>query len=117
MQNPTVHPIDDSVRKEILARLKCAEEEHTVTIVHAIESGSRAWGFASPDSDYDVRFLNDFIQSELERHGDAFKGQGRPDLLAKDVLREELNGIFRTTLKKLIPVQSSTHLRPTRSAA
>lgn len=31
--------------------------QHGVTVVHAIESGSRAWGFPSPDSDFDCRFL------------------------------------------------------------
>lgn len=40
-------------------RNKLAEIEHTknVRVIMAIESGSRAWGFASPDSDYDVRFI------------------------------------------------------------
>ncbi|HTQ11814.1 MAG TPA: nucleotidyltransferase domain-containing protein, partial [Fimbriimonadaceae bacterium] len=33
------------------------EAEHRVRILYACESGSRAWGFASADSDYDVRFV------------------------------------------------------------
>lgn len=33
------------------------EQEAGVRIVYACESGSRAWGFASADSDYDVRFV------------------------------------------------------------
>lgn len=49
--------IDDEIRTEILRRLAKAEEEHRVRILFAVESGSRAWGFASPNSDYDVRFI------------------------------------------------------------
>ena len=33
------------------------ENKENVRIIMAVESGSRAWGFASPDSDYDVRFV------------------------------------------------------------
>lgn len=43
--------------KKILEELRKVEEAENVKIIAAIESGSRAWGFASPDSDYDVRFI------------------------------------------------------------
>ncbi len=49
--------IDDKIEKDILSRLKKTEEKFDVRIIMAIESGSRAWGFASPNSDYDVRFI------------------------------------------------------------
>ena len=45
------------MRDEILAALRSIEAEAEVRVLMAVESGSRAWGFASPDSDYDVRFV------------------------------------------------------------
>jgi predicted nucleotidyltransferase len=45
------------MRDEILAALRSIEAEAQVRVLLAVESGSRAWGFASPDSDYDVRFV------------------------------------------------------------
>ena len=41
----------------IVEKLSQIEREEDVKILHAVESGSRAWGFPSPDSDYDVRFI------------------------------------------------------------
>lgn len=46
-----------AMRARILTALEEIEAKHQVRILYACESGSRGWGFASPDSDYDVRFI------------------------------------------------------------
>ncbi|RII41177.1 nucleotidyltransferase domain-containing protein [Galactobacter valiniphilus] len=49
--------LDPGVVAGIDERLSGVEAAHGVRVLWAIESGSRAWGFPSPDSDYDARFL------------------------------------------------------------
>ncbi len=70
--------IDATVRVEILDRLSAVEAEHDVTVLYACESGSRAWGFASPDSDYDIRFLyvhrpEWYLSFDVERRRDVIE--------------------------------------------
>ncbi|KEK24398.1 nucleotidyltransferase domain-containing protein [Bacillus gaemokensis] len=45
------------MRDKIQVELERIEKENDVKILFAVESGSRAWGFPSKDSDYDVRFV------------------------------------------------------------
>lgn len=60
----TAHPIDPRIREQVLHKLRAVESEHDVRVLYACESGSRGWGFASPDSDYDVRFI--FVRTARE---------------------------------------------------
>jgi predicted nucleotidyltransferase len=57
----TLRHIPDSMNAATVtaidARLDSVRREHQVAIPLAVESGSRAWGFPSPDSDYDCRFV------------------------------------------------------------
>lgn len=48
---------EGTVEELVRLKIKEIEEKERVRILHVVESGSRAWGFASPDSDYDVRFI------------------------------------------------------------
>lgn len=48
---------EESIDSIIQTKLEEIEKKENVIILHAIESGSRSWGFASPDSDFDVRFI------------------------------------------------------------
>ena len=54
---PNIPPVSMEAKALIEARLATIANEHQVNIIYACESGSRAWGFPSPDSDYDVRFI------------------------------------------------------------
>lgn len=45
------------MKELIQEKLREIEQREECRILLAVESGSRAWGFASPDSDYDVRFV------------------------------------------------------------
>ncbi|MGF0668220.1 nucleotidyltransferase domain-containing protein [Stenotrophomonas maltophilia] len=52
-----IHPIAPDKRAAILSSLADIEQRHNVRVLLACESGSRGWGFSSPDSDYDARFI------------------------------------------------------------
>jgi predicted nucleotidyltransferase len=64
--------IDPVMHGRIRDELAAIEREHGVEILLAVESGSRAWGFPSRDSDYDVRFIylrpvEDYLTVETKR--------------------------------------------------
>lgn len=49
--------IPADIAEEIKRRIARIEAEEDVAVLLAVESGSRAWGFASVNSDYDARFI------------------------------------------------------------
>ena len=74
---------DPAIVAGIDARLAAAERDQQVRIPIAIESGSRAWGFPSPDSDYDCRFI--FV-----RRQDDYRSLWR----SRDVIETPLDAIY-----------------------
>lgn len=58
------------IEQQIQSLLSEIEQKHKISIILAIESGSRAWGFPSKDSDYDIRFI---YHHEQERYLSVFE--------------------------------------------
>lgn len=75
--------MDPEVVTRIDRRLDDLEAAEDMTILLAVESGSRAWGFPSPDSDYDCRFV-------YLRHTDRYLSPWPP----RDVIETPLEGVF-----------------------
>jgi len=49
--------MDEKIKQNIIEKLHQIEAKHDMKIILAIESGSRGWGFAAADADYDCRFI------------------------------------------------------------
>ncbi len=79
----TAPSLPRSVFGEANIRLGKVEAEENVTILFAVESGSRAWGFPSPDSDNDVRF---FYVRPISR----YLGLNDP----RDVIERPIDGLW-----------------------
>ena len=78
------------MRETILSKLNEIENREKVKILLAVESGSRAWGFASPDSDYDVRFIYvrpkaDYLRLEKTRDVIELPIEGELDINGWDL--------------------------------
>ena len=77
------------MRQRILEKLDEISKTHDVRILYACESGSRAWGFASKNSDYDVRFIylrkpQWYLSIDLEK---------KPDVIELPIIDElDING-------------------------
>lgn len=62
------------MKQQIEETILKLEAERDIEVLFACESGSRAWGFASPDSDYDLRFIYAHPQNwhlELQKRDDT----------------------------------------------
>ena len=88
------------MKEQIQKALKQIESEHDCRILFAVESGSRAWGFASPDSDYDIRAVYvkplDWYLGLEERQSDTINAMLPGDI---DVAAWELRKALRQLLK------------------
>jgi predicted nucleotidyltransferase len=74
-----------SIIDEIKSSLAEIERSENVRIIYACESGSRAWGFPSADSDYDVRFIyvrthDWYLSIDFERKRDVIERPINGDL-------------------------------------
>lgn len=92
------------MRNEIIKRLHEIEARYNIRILHACESGSRAWGFPSPDSDYDVRFI--YIHDEdwylsIEDKKDSIEVPINDEL---DISGWEIRKALRLFRKSNVPV-------------
>ena len=95
-----------AIGERIQSRLQTIEQQEGVVILLAVESGSRAWGFPSADSDFDVRFV-------FCRHPDFYLSidfEQQPDVIERPIEDSiDLSGWdIRKALSTVQEIQSTT---------
>ncbi len=96
----------------IAAALKEAGQKYGIEILYACESGSRAWGFPSPDSDYDVRFiykrsLSDYLCVQPDKDQINFPITDELDLYGWDI-KKVLQLMYKSNCTPFEWLQSPT---------
>lgn len=108
--------LSQNVKNEVLSNLARIEKENLVTILYACESGSRAWGFESKDSDYDVRFI---YLHRTDWYLKALKELGDRDVIEEPISNEldisgwdlvKALGLFRKSNPPLFEWLNSPHV-------
>lgn len=92
------------MKEEIIEHLRLLEKEENINILYAAESGSRAWGCPSPDSDYDIRIIYKRSESEYLEIDD------KPDSL--DYFHGELLDINGWDIKKVLKLVRKSNVTP-----
>lgn len=88
-------------KSQILDNLETIEHKCGVVVLYACESGSRVWGFASEDSDYDVRFIYAhpmewYLSVDVENRFDTIEKQDGPLDVAGWDLRKALRLMYKS---------------------
>jgi len=92
------------MREEIIEHIAQLESEQGISILLAVESGSRAWGCPSPDSDFDVRII-------YKRAKDAYLKIDEPNA-SIDYFHGELLDINGWDIKKTLKLIRKSNATP-----
>ena len=118
--------ISSKMQNVIEEQLKEIEEKENVKIIYCVESGSRAWGFASPDSDYDVRFIyvrnkEDYLKTDevkLKKYFYVIRPilackwildkKTAPPMLFSELMNECLDDELKPEINRLLEIKKQT---------
>jgi|SaaInlStandDraft_4_1057021.scaffolds.fasta_scaffold02174_2 hypothetical protein len=74
-----------SILDTIITKLRDIEAVHNITIIYAVEAGSRIYGYSSESSDYDVRFV--YFNNDIKKYVSISKN---PDSLTKETADDSI---------------------------
>ena len=99
------------MKTRIIEEIKRVEQKYGIEVLYACETGSRAWGFPSPDSDYDVRMIYKhsldwyLTLSEKKDNIEYMSEDKEIDLTGWDI-RKSLKLLFKSNASLLERIQS-----------